>query len=115
MSQGNVLNFLVVLQTVFEFFWTESFKTAEIFLFTPKLDFTEHKYTFINDSLILTTPLIWSKEKFIHEKLCYLTKRYDDTKKQYFKAIFILISKFDLNLDSVGDSTSKWANKGNSI
>ena len=35
--------------------------------------------------------------------------------KQYFEAIFGSISKFDLNLDSVGVSSSKYANKGNSI
>ena len=61
MSQGKMWNFWVVLKMVFEFFWTKSFKTAEIFSFTPKLDFSEHKYTFINDSLISTTTLIRSK------------------------------------------------------
>ena len=35
--------------------------------------------------------------------------------KQYFEAIFGPISKFDLNLHSVGVSSSKGANKGNSI
>ena len=37
------------------------------------------------------------------------------TLKQYFKAIFGPISKFDLNFDSVGVSSTKVANKGNSI
>ena len=68
MSQGKILNFWVVLQTVFEFFWTESFKTAEIFIFTPKLDFSEHKYTFINYSLILTNTLNRSKEYYKRNK-----------------------------------------------
>ena len=62
MPQGKILNFGVVLQTVFEFFWTKSSKTAEIFCFSPKLDFSEHKYTFIDDSLVLATTLIRSKE-----------------------------------------------------
>ena len=58
MSQGKILNFWVVLQAVFKFFWTKSFKTADFFCFTAKLDFSEHKYTFTNDNLILTTTLI---------------------------------------------------------
>ena len=35
------------------------------------------------------------------------------TQKQYFEAIFGPISKFILNLDLVGVSLSKGANKGN--
>ncbi len=62
MSQGKILNFWGVLKTVFEFFLTKTFKTAEIFLFTPQLDFSEHKYTFKNNSLILQTTLVRSKE-----------------------------------------------------
>ena len=38
-----------------------------------------------------------------------------NTRETVFEAIFVPISKFDLNLDSVGVSSSKGANKGNSI
>ena len=63
MSPGKILNFWVVLQTVFDFcFLTESSKTADFFCFSHKLDFSERKYTFTDDSLVFTTTLIRSKE-----------------------------------------------------